>query len=521
MQKELEFIISPDKLNDKAFQRNLIAGELGITPNEITAVRILRRSIDARRKDPVYLIRAIAYLGEEPDELLQPVELKPVNTDKKAIIIGFGPAGMFAALGMIEKGVKPIVFERGKSVRERKNDIDALEESGIVDVNSNYCFGEGGAGTFSDGKLYTRSTKRGNLAKIANILVQHGASSDILIDAHPHIGSDKLPEIVSNIRETIIKCGGEVHFESKVTDLNISDGKVKGVVVNNHKEIDADAVILAAGHSAHDIYEMLQNKNIYMEAKAFALGVRIEHPQSMIDKMQYHKKVRPDNLPAAAYNLKAKVNGKGVYSFCMCPGGYVIPAVTGEDELVLNGMSESDRNSKYANSGVVVTVGPEDWGEYAEYGALAALMYQKSIEKNAYISGGSNLKAPAQRLKDYVNKRISANFPETSYRRGIVSSDISAVIPHNISETLRLGLIEFGKKRQGYIVNDAIIMAAETRTSSPVRITRSFETFMHVDVGGLFPCGEGAGYAGGIMSSALDGQRCAAALCEYITGESK
>jgi len=439
-----------------------------------------------------------------------------VNEIKSAIIIGFGPAGMFAALRLIELGIKPIIFERGKDVQSRRKDIRAIQQLGEVNPDSNYCFGEGGAGTYSDGKLYTRATKRGDVNRILSLLVQHGAQNDIMIDAHPHIGSNKLPKVVSNIRETIINCGGEIHFDSRVTDFVINQQKIFGVVVNGKEEFLADAVILATGHSARDIFYLLHKKGIKIESKPFAMGVRIEHPQALIDEIQYHTSMRNPNLPASSYNLTCQIDEKGVYSFCMCPGGIIIPASTAPGELVLNGMSVSRRDSLYANSGLVVSIDENDWSEFKTHEVLAGLEFQKYVEKIAFESGGKTQRAPAQRITDFVKGTISGSLPKSSYIPGTTSSPLHEILPPVVVNGLKKGLLEFGKKMKGYLTEEAQILAAETRTSSPIRIPRDGETLMHVEVKGLFPCGEGAGYAGGIVSAAIDGENCAEAVKKFM-----
>ncbi|MGE5497686.1 MAG: NAD(P)/FAD-dependent oxidoreductase, partial [Syntrophothermus sp.] len=387
---------------------------------------------------------------------------------------------------------------------------------GIVDPDSNYCFGEGGAGTYSDGKLYTRSTKRGDIKKTLGIFVQHGAAEEILIDAHPHIGSNRLPDVVQSIRNTITGCGGEIHFQSRVTDFIISDRVIKGVIVNNETEIAAEAVILATGHSARDIYEICHRNGILLEAKPFAMGVRIEHPQAVIDEIQYHRKERGEFLPAASYSLTCQIKERGVFSFCMCPGGIIIPASTAPGELVLNGMSVSRRDSKWANSGFVATVGEKDWTKYSKEGIFAGLEFQKSVEKAAFAAGGGTQKAPAQRITDFVERRISRDLPKSSYIPGTLPAPLHEILPEAIAGSLREALLIFSKKMKGYYTKEAQILAAETRTSSPVRIPRDRETFQHVEIAGLFPCGEGAGYAGGIVSAAIDGENAAGAVLKYI-----
>lgn len=516
MKKEIELTIHSDLVEDYNYRKELAAKKLNLNPNEITAVQVIRRSIDARGKIPHFKLRSIVYINEQPQEIFQEIKFSPVNSSKRVIIIGSGPAGMFAAMRVIELGIKPIIFERGKDVQSRRKDLRAIQQFSEVNPDSNYCFGEGGAGTYSDGKLYTRSTKRGDVNRILNIFVQHGAQHEILIDAHPHIGSNRLPKVVQSIRETIINNGGEINFNSRVTDFIIEKNIVKGVVVNNDIEFLGDAVIIATGHSARDIYYMFHQKNLTLEAKPFAMGVRIEHPQQIIDAIQYKMKTRHKNLPASSYNLTCQVSERGVYSFCMCPGGIIIPASTDKDELVLNGMSVSRRDSPFANSGLVVSITENDWKDFRGHGIFAGLEYQKYIERLAFEAGGKTQRAPAQRITDFVESKVSANLPKTSYIPGIISSPLHEIIPKNISMRLQKSLLQFDKKMKGYYTQEAQILAAETRTSSPIRIPRDKDSLMHPQVNGLFPSGEGAGYAGGIVSAAIDGERCAEAVSKFI-----
>ncbi len=515
MIKELDLSITPDFIHDYDYLKNLSAKKLKKNFNEINTVKVLKRSIDAR-KSPIFRIRVLVFINESPTEEKHNFNFKPVRSNKKVIIIGSGPAGLFAALRSIELGIKPIVLERGKNVRDRRFDLKSIMRDGIVNSNSNYCFGEGGAGTYSDGKLYTRSNKRGNVKRIIDILIYHGANEDIKIDAHPHIGSNKLPQIIQEIRETILKCNGEIHFGKKVTDFIINNNKIAGVMVNNDEEIIGKSVILATGHSARDIYEIFRKRELAVEAKPFAMGVRIEHPQALIDSIQYHSKTRHENLPASNYSLACQVDNKGVYSFCMCPGGIVIPASTEEGELVLNGMSVSKRNSQFANSGLVVEVNEKDWKHLKAHGKFAGLMYQKEIEQLAFRSGGGGQVAPAQRITDFVYKRISKTIPKNSYLPGTLSSPLHEILPQNISQRLRKSLQIFNKRMKGYFTDEAQILAVESRTSSPLRIPRDKESLMHTQIHGLFPAGEGAGYAGGIVSAAIDGERCAEKCVEYL-----
>ncbi|MCU7523112.1 MAG: FAD-binding protein [Ignavibacteria bacterium] len=516
MIKKLELAVEPEKILDKDYIKKAASEKLHVNIQEITAVVQERRSLDARSRRPVYRVTATVFLNETPPEVYPRINYEPVKGQKKVIIVGFGPAGMFAALRLIELGIKPVVLERGKDVQARRRDLRAVQQFSQVDPDSNYCFGEGGAGTYSDGKLYTRSNKRGDIKKILGVLVQHGADEGIMIEAHPHIGSNKLPRIVQAIRETVINSGGEVHFNSRVTDFIIKEGRILGVVVNGREEFLADAVILATGHSARDIFYLLDKHRLTVEAKPFAMGVRIEHPQRIIDEIQYHSKERSQALPAASYSLTCQVEDRGVFSFCMCPGGIIIPASTSQEEIVLNGMSVSRRDSKFANSGFVVTVNEEDWAKYAAYGPFAGLQYQMEVERLAFEAGGRTQRAPAQRVTDFVKGKISATLPETSYIPGITSSALHEVLPGEISKRLKGALLEFGKKMRGYFTEEAQILAAETRTSSPVRVPRDSESYMHINLSGLFPSGEGAGYAGGIVSAAMDGENCAEKAAKYI-----
>lgn len=515
MKKEIELVIPPAFINDYQFLHSSVSEKLQMNPLEISAVQTIRRSIDARSKNPVFRIKAIVYINEKPAEVYKKIDFKNVSSNKRVIVVGSGPAGMFASMRLIELGIKPIVLERGKDVQSRRRDLQAIQQEGIVNPDSNYCFGEGGAGTYSDGKLYTRSTKRGDVNRILSLLVQHGAQKEILIDAHPHIGSNRLPKVVASIRDTILNCGGEIHFNSRVSDLTIDNKRIKGVIVNDNLEFNADAVILAVGHSARDIYYLLHKKNIKIESKPFAMGVRIEHPQSLIDEIQYHSKVRDANLPASSYNLACQVDERGVYSFCMCPGGIIIPASTAPGELVLNGMSVSRRDSPFANSGLVVSVDEKDWIEQREHGVLAGLMFQKEVERIAFEAGGKTQIAPAQRITDFVHGNLSNSLPASSYIPGTVSAPLHELLPQNIVIGLKKSFLQFDKKMKGYFTEEAQILAAETRTSSPVRIPRNNNSLMHVEIDGLFPSGEGAGYAGGIVSAAIDGERCAENVMKY------
>lgn len=518
MIKALELKLLPEEILEEAIIRQKVSQKLRVDAQQIDHIQLLRRSIDARGYRPIFRLRVEAYIGEpfsaEPALLEQ---FKEVNASKRVIIVGAGPAGYFAAMELIENGLKPVLFDRGKDVRARRRDLRAIQQFGEVNPHSNYCFGEGGAGTYSDGKLYTRSHKRGNIEKSLKLLVEHGATPDILIDAHPHIGSNKLPKIVANIRETILHHGGEIHFNSQITDLMLNDRQeIQGVRVNEADEHFADAVILATGHSARDIYDMLYRNDIIMEAKPFALGVRIEHPQRLIDQVQYNQPNRAKELPAASYKLTTQVKGRGVFSFCMCPGGLVVPAATSPGEIVVNGMSMSRRDSAFANSGTVVAIEPEDLNPYREHGIFAGLEFQRSVERKMFNFGDGSQKAPAQRLIDFVKGRLSEEIPKTSYIPGHISAPLHELLPGFVYKRLRQGIIDFGKKMKGYYTNDAVVIGTESRTSSPVRIPRDRATYMHQQVAGLFPCGEGAGFAGGIISAAMDGQNVARAVAQYL-----
>ncbi|MEM9016924.1 MAG: FAD-dependent protein [Verrucomicrobiota bacterium] len=503
---------------DETAQRKAIARKLKVHPSRIREFRLVKHSLDARK--PAIKVQLRFEVGI--DELLpscEPIDLHlPAvgHSSNVVIIVGSGPAGLFAALSAIERGWKPIVLERGKDASARRFDLAPILRHGTVIEESNYCFGEGGAGTFSDGKLYTRATKRGPVRKVYEILVAHGAPDRILVDAHPHIGSNLLPNVVKAIRKSIIEAGGEVRFGAKVTDLVLSQNKISGLVVNGEEELLGDAVILATGHSARDIFRLLENHSLLLEPKAFAVGMRIEHPQPLIDSIQYHYErgtERPLLLPAARYALATKVKGRGVHSFCMCPGGFIVPAATENDEVVVNGMSLSKRDSPFSNSGMVVTVEPEDVASLAdEYGVLAGIAFQKELERIAKKAGGGGQVAPAQRLVDFLKRRDSQELPKTSYKPGLNPARLDELLPSLLVDRLIEGLGQFGRRMKGYVTEEANLVGFETRTSSPVRIPRDPDSLQHPDVAGLFPCGEGAGFAGGIVSAALDGMRCAEAL---------
>ena len=486
---------------------------LSIPKADITGIKVLRKSIDARKPKIILNYKLSIYIKEAlPEKSEYQFDYKDVSKAKSIHIIGFGPAGMWAALRCIELGFKPIVLERGKNVKDRRRDLKAINQDHFVNEDSNYCFGEGGAGTYSDGKLYTRSLKRGDVRKIFENLVFHGATEQILVDAHPHIGTNKLPKVVQNIRENIIKFGGEVHFNTRVTDFNIKNKKIKSIVLENGNEMTTERVILATGHSARDIFYLLDKKKIALKAKSFAMGVRVEHPQHIIDAIQYHcSGERHESLPAASYSLVQQVKERGVYSFCMCPGGFIVPAATANGEVVVNGMSPSKRNNKFANSGIVVEINvDQDIPKYEQFGALKGLEYQKNLERIAFTSGGRTQTAPAQRLTDFVEGKLSSTLNETSYQPGLNSAPLHSLLPKLIGSRLRKGFEAFGRKMNGYYTEEANVIGVESRTSSPVNIPRT-ETLEHPEISNLFPCGEGGGYAGGIISAAMDGECCAEA----------
>lgn len=517
MIKEIELKLLPEEAADPNIVRSRAIKKSGTAEANVKDIQQIRRSIDARGSQPFFRIRVAVYIDELPTPEPAILEgLQSVADQAPVIVVGAGPAGYFAALELIELGLKPILFDRGKDVQSRRRDLRSIQQFGEVNPHSNYCFGEGGAGTYSDGKLYTRSHKRGNIEKALRLLVEHGAKSDILIDAHPHIGSNKLPQIVANIRETILHYGGEVHFDSWVTDLLFADGRMSGVVVNDRQEHLAQAVILATGHSARDIYYLLDHKGLSLEAKPFALGVRIEHPQPLIDRIQYNQSPREEHLPASSYRLACQVDERGVFSFCMCPGGLVVPAATAPGEIVVNGMSLSRRDSPYANSGTVVAVNLEDLEPFRDKGVFAALEFQRSIEQQLFQHGDGSQRAPAQRLTDFVRGRLSDTLPDSSYIPGLYAAPLYDLLPAGISSRLREAVQIFGRKMRGYFTEEANVIGTESRTSSPVRIPRNPSTYMHDDVLGLFPCGEGAGYAGGIISAAMDGQNVARAVAKWL-----
>lgn len=516
MPQTVTLVLSPKQAADTQLHTTLAARRIGIKTTEIALIRVVKRSIDARQQQPKVNLTLEVYVDREPQPAPVHFDYPDVSRRPEVVVVGSGPAGLFAALRLIELGLRPILLERGKEVSPRKADIAQINRNGGVDPDSNYAFGEGGAGTFSDGKLFTRSKKRGDYNKALQTLVFHGANPEILFEAHPHIGTDKLPRIISNIRQTILTAGGSVLFNSRITDLKLSGDRITGVYCGDVL-YEGAAVVLATGHSARDIYELLHHRNIRIEAKPFAMGVRIEHPQALIDSIQYHCPERSEYLPAAAYSLVSQEGGRGVYSFCMCPGGFIVPAMTDAAQSVVNGMSPSSRTSPYANSGLVTEIRLADFEALrGEWGELAGLKFQQRFEELARRYGGDNQIAPAQRVADFVAGRPSQSLPQTSYIPGITPSRLNEWMPKFIARSLRQGLVTFGQRMRGFVTNDAVLVGVESRTSSPVRIPRDPDTGMHPQIAGLFPTGEGAGYAGGIISAALDGERIAEAVRQYV-----
>ena len=518
MPREIQTQVAPEVAHNESLLNEHVAKLFNTSVKEIQKVNVLKRSIDARQKAIKFNIKAAVFFKDETfkEEKIDFPEYKNVSNSQEVIIVGAGPAGLFAALQLIELGLKPIVLERGKDVRGRRRDLKAINVDHIVNEDSNYCFGEGGAGTYSDGKLYTRSKKRGDVDRILKLLVAFGATPDILVEAHPHIGTNKLPQIIQDIRDKIIECGGKVIFETRVTDFIVKSNEIQGVVTHNGDTILANKLILATGHSARDIFELLDRKKIFIEAKPFALGVRAEHPQELIDRIQYSCDYRGEFLPPSPYSIVKQVNGRGMYSFCMCPGGVIAPCATSPGEVVTNGWSPSKRDQITANSGIVVELKLEDFKPFEKFGALAGLEFQKSIEQKAWHLGGKTQKVPAQRMVDFTQSKISSSIPKTSYVPGTTSVELGQVFPGFLTQIMREGFSEFGKTMKGYLTNDAILHAPESRTSSPVRIPRDGLTYEHLQIKGLYPCGEGAGYAGGIVSAAIDGEKCALMIAEVL-----
>jgi len=506
----LQIQVIPEVASTDKLLKSSIAKKLNIPEKDINHIEILKRSIDARQREIKINLKVEVYIREGFVKKEEDIpEYNDVTGKEEVIIIGAGPAGLFAALKLIEKGLRPIILERGKDVRSRRRDLANLTKNHIVNEDSNYCFGEGGAGTYSDGKLYTRSKKRGDVNKILDVLVQHGATEEIRINAHPHIGTNKLPKIIQAIRETIIQYGGQVIFDSRVTDILIKNNVVKGVELQDGSRFEAKKIILATGHSARDIFELLHKKEVAIEAKAFAIGVRVEHTQKLIDQIQYKCKTRGEFLPPAPYSIVKQIKGRGVYSFCMCPGGIIAPCATKPGEVVTNGWSPSKRDYPTSNSGIVMELKLEDFVKYEKYGPLAGLQFQKEIEQSAWKLGGETQKVPAQRLVDYTNNILSTDIPKTSYIPGTTSAVINKILPDFVGENIQEGLRQMGEQMKGYFTNEAVVHAPESRSSSPIRIPRDRETFEHPQIKGLYPCGEGAGFAGGIISAAIDGEKCA------------
>ena len=512
MTNEYQIRVLPEVAAQEDRLKGWLADEYGFDARTICGIRILKRSIDARQRQIFVNLKVRVYVNEQPhDDDFVRTDYPNVEGKPQVIVVGAGPGGLFAALRLIELGLRPIVLERGKDVHERKKDLADITEKQEVDPESNYCFGEGGAGAYSDGKLYTRSKKRGDTDKILNVFCQHGASTAILADAHPHIGTDKLPKVIEAMRNTIIKSGGEVHFQTKMTQLILEGNKVIGCIADKDYY---GPVILATGHSARDVYRYLSETAIEMEAKGIAVGVRLEHPSELIDQIQYHSKYgRGRWLPAAEYSFVTQIDGRGVYSFCMCPGGFVIPAATDKEQIVVNGMSPSNRGTAWSNSGMVVELRPED---VTGDDVLKVMRFQEELEKMCWHQGNMRQTAPAQRMSDFVNNRLSYDLPKSSYAPGLISSPLHFWMPKTISKRLQEGFKVFGRHAHGFLTNEATLIAVETRTSSPVRIVRNRDTLQHVRIQGLFPCGEGAGYAGGIASAGVDGERCAEAAAQYM-----
>ena len=518
MPKELLIQVAPEVAANDFLLKDQVAKMIRVSVSEVEHISIVKRSIDARQKAIKINLKLMIFFQGEPfsEQKIELPNYPNVANQQEVIVIGAGPAGLFAALQLIEVGLKPIVIERGKDVRGRRRDLKAINVDHIVNEDSNYCFGEGGAGTYSDGKLYTRSKKRGDVDRILELLVGFGASAEILVEAHPHIGTNKLPQIIQDIREKIIESGGQVLFDTRVTDFIIKSNEIQGIVTQKGETIPANKIILATGHSARDIFELLDRKKILIEAKPFALGVRAEHPQELIDSIQYSCDFRGDYLPPAPYSIVKQVNGRGMYSFCMCPGGVIAPCATSPGEVVTNGWSPSKRDQATANSGIVVELKLEDFKPFAKFGPLAGMEFQKSIEQKAWHLAGETQKVPAQRMIDFTQNKISSSIPKTSYVPGTTSVEMGQVFPGFLTQIMREGFLQFGKSMKGYLTNEAILHAPESRTSSPVRIPRDAQTLEHPQIKGLYPCGEGAGFAGGIVSAAIDGEKCALKIKESL-----
>ena len=513
MSNQIQLSLTPQAAADEAVIKKAAASAAGWDKEKISSVRIIKRSVDARQKNIRVNLTVEVISSEDPvPDPISSFRAVNVANNQEILIAGAGPAGLFAALRLIELGLRPVIIERGRDVSARKKDIARISREHIVDADSNYCFGEGGAGTYSDGKLYTRSKKRGDNQRVLELLCIHGANNNILFEAHPHLGTDKLPGIISKIRKTIIDCGGIFLLEKRISDIIVESDAVKGVRTSDNERFFSPFLILATGHSARDIYEICLRRNIDLEMKSFAVGVRVEHPQGLIDRIQYHGNERGLWLPAASYSIAKQVDGRGVYSFCMCPGGFIVPSATSQEEVVVNGMSPSERNSPYANSGMVVEIRTEDMGAYSSNGIMAGIEFQKALERDAWINGGESQRAPAQRLADFVSGKTSGSLPKVSYFPGVTSSPLHSWLPEGVGTRLRKSFVLFGKNLHGYLTNDAVVLGVESRTSSPLRIPRDNETREHIRIRGLYPCGEGSGYSGGIVSSAVDGMNVADAI---------
>ena len=517
MGKQVQINLTPSAAADETTIKKIAASLTGIDVTAVSSLRVIKRSVDARKKN-IRINLTVEVFSEKDSALPEITPFNPVDVSLKqeVIIVGAGPAGLFAALRLIELGLRPVIIERGRDVSSRKKDIALISREQIVNPDSNYCFGEGGAGTYSDGKLYTRSKKRGDNTRVLELLCLHGANENIMYEAHPHLGTDKLPGIITEIRKSILEAGGQFILEKKVIDFLINGDTINGVVTSDNEQFKSKHIILATGHSARDIYEICKKRGVELEMKPFAMGVRVEHPQELIDRIQYHGNSRGEFLPASSYYLAKQIDGRGVYSFCMCPGGFIVPSATAQEEVVVNGMSPSERNSPYANSGIVVEIKPEDLIKYSSSGEMAGLEFQKELEREAWKNGGHTQRAPAQRLADFVSGDSSGSLPKVSYFPGVTSSPLHSWMPKAIGRRLRDGFRLFGQLMNGYLTNDAVVLGVESRTSSPVRIPRDPEKLHHIRISGLYPCGEGSGYSGGIVSSAVDGMRAAEAIAKKL-----